>query len=396
MKWIKVFFFYTPLVLDLLNIQAFVAKFVSVSLSQMIAYLNVGLIVLGSIFMIKQTKRFPKLVQLWFLFFLCYFAFGFLAVGLHGGTPPILKSLIPVIYLIAYSILLSIPTERSNISKIFAGAFFTSCLFLIVFNYFNFSLDHDGIYEYTLDRAGGVYGDANNSAVSAILSFIFIKNVFIPKTRLQKFLKVLGLLISTYAVLLTFSKTGMVVFLLVLVITYQKMFTAQRILFSIIFIPIAFILLFNWGKTTDKLNDVQKERIESIGNILTLQTDKISYSERDVLFKNMLEKIYENPIIGNGVNFSVSIRGHNTIFGVWADAGILTFVLFLFLLFLHFKKALFVERSCRIFVLPILITLSIFMLSLQTIINQGYLIIVFVLMGYLLDSKVFMSYKIND
>ncbi|SDR00211.1 O-antigen ligase family protein [Flagellimonas zhangzhouensis] len=388
MKWIKVCFFYIPLVINLLNIQAFVAKFVSVSLSQMIAYLNVGLIGFGAFLLLKQNKHFPKLVQLWFLFFLCYFVFGFLAVGIHGGTPSILKSIIPVIYLFGYSILLSIPRERSTIAKIFAGAFFVSCIFLILFNYFNFSLDHEGVYEYTLSRAGGVYGDANNSAVSAILSFIFIKNVFNPKTKFQTFIKVLGLLISTYAILLTFSKTGIVVFLMVLAITYQKMFTAKRIVASILFIPVTFILLFNWGKTTDKLNEVQKERIENIGNILTLQTDKISYSERDVLFKNMLNKIYENPIIGNGVNYSVSIRGHNTIFGVWADAGIFTFILFLALLSLHFKQALFTDGNNRIFILPILITLTIFMVSLQSIINQGYLITVFVLIGYVLDSKI--------
>ncbi len=379
--------FYGPLVINLLNLQAFVSKFISASIAQLMAYLNVGLIFLGLLLILKQRRKLPKLILLWLLFFSCYFVFGLIANGFHGTQPTILRVLIPGIYLIGYSFFLSTGSAKTELPKVLAYSFFVSCLLLFLLQYFNFSLDHDGVYEYSLDRASGVYGDANNAAVASILSFIFVKHILIPKTKWQKMLKSFALLFSAYALLLTFSKTGIVVFLLVLMITYRKMFNIKRILVSAILIPFVGVLLINWASTTTRLSEGQKHRIENVVNIISLQTDKVSFSERDVLFKNMLGYIYENPFIGNGLNFAVEIRGHNTVFGVWADAGFLTFTIFLFLLFHYYKDALTAKGNIANFSLAILVTLSIFMLSLQTIINQGYLIVVFIYIGYVLDKN---------
>lgn len=379
------FLFYFPLALNLLNLQAFVSKFISASIAQLMAYINLGIIFLGILFILKKTKRFPRLVLMWFLFFLCYFTFGLLANAIHGTAPPLLKILIPIVYLLGYSLFLGVSEKIDNTAKVIAVLFFTSCLLLILLNYFNFSLDHDGIYQYSLDRAGGVYGDANNSAVAAILSFVFINYSFKPKGKIQNLVKIFALQISAYALILTFSKTGIVVFILIIIITYHKLFSFKRILFSLIFIPLLVILTFNWAKSTNSLSPGQKERIENVFDILTLQTQKVSFSERDLLFKNMLGYISENPFLGNGLNFAVEIRGHNTIFGIWADAGFLTFLLFLILIMAYFNSAIIVKNGLRVFALSVLITLTIFMLSLQTIINQGYLIVVFVLLGYMLE-----------
>ncbi|MEC7263184.1 MAG: hypothetical protein VXW38_05555, partial [Bacteroidota bacterium] len=45
------------------------------------------------------------------------------------------------------------------------------------------------------------------------------------------------------------------------------------------------------------------------------------------------------------------------------------------------------QKETRFFVLPILMVLCIFMLSLQSVINQPYLIALFVYLGYLIDEK---------
>jgi hypothetical protein len=135
------------------------------------------------------------------------------------------------------------------------------------------------------------------------------------------------------------------------------------------------------------LTQVQKNRVENILNIITLQTERVEFSERNVLFENMMGYIFENPIFGNGIMFSNIIRGHNTIFGTWADAGIVCFLVFLYLLYLYIIKSIRSPDSFRFFSLSVATILIIFMLSLQTIINQGYLIVVLVLIGYVLDRQ---------
>jgi hypothetical protein len=132
---------------------------------------------------------------------------------------------------------------------------------------------------------------------------------------------------------------------------------------------------------------VQKTRIQDVANLITLNTSEVSYSGRDDLFLNMLTYINENPLVGNGIYFSTSIRGHNTIFGIWADAGVFVFLLFIFLLFSYTKKAILSSIKVRFFSLSILAVLIIFMFSLQTILDQAYLITVFVYLCYLVDGK---------
>ncbi len=278
-----------------------------------------------------------------------------------------------------------------------ATTFFITCLLLIYFNFINFDLDHRGIYEYGLDRAGGVYGDANQAALVSLLAFVLMKNLFEPKNAFQRFLKVLVLLIILYAFILTFSKTGFVILLVVLGLTYHKLFNPKRVLFTLIFVVILFTSVFSIILESEILSKAQEERILDLGNILTFQTDKIDYSGRNILLENMLEYVYENPIFGNGVDFSVSISGHNTIVGVWADAGIFTFLFFLILLIRHFWLAMNSSAKNRYFMLSLLFILVIYMLSLQSIITEPYLLVVFVWIGYQIsfDQKLNSTYYEN-
>lgn len=110
-------------------------------------------------------------------------------------------------------------------------------------------------------------------------------------------------------------------------------------------------------------------------------------SGRGDLVQNVIQYIYENPILGNGVEFSGYMRGHNTYVGIWVDAGIFTFILFLFILFYYFFKTFTLEKHLRFFAMAILIVLYIFMVSLQSVINQPYLIVLFVFIGYMIDNN---------
>lgn len=362
------------------------------SIIRLIAYLTIFLVLLGMFFFLKDKGKLPYIIILWFWFFGIYWAFGLLANSLHDNPVSVLKNFIPLGYFLSFSIFLSIEENHKLTGKIIAVTFFISCLLLILFHVLNFDLDHRGIYKYTLERAGGVYADANQAAVVCLLAFIFIHYLFKPSNKLQKVLKLIVLAIVIYAFLLTFSKTGFVVLLIVLVLIYHKWFNPKRLLFTIILIPVFFYLIYNFAMESEFLSVIQKQRVEGLANILTFQHEKVEYSGRDVLLKNMMNYIYKNPILGNGINFSSDIRGHNTIIGVWADAGIFTFLFFLILLFRHFWISLRSEGENKYFMLSILTVLSVYMLSLQTIINQSYLMVVFVWIGYQMSKEKQINY----
>ncbi|MBC7915788.1 MAG: O-antigen ligase family protein [Pyrinomonadaceae bacterium] len=384
MKKIGVYCLLVPFVFTTLNVQAFITKFISSSYAQSFAYLNVILVVIGTVVFFRQRQQSSTISNLWFWFFACYWVVGTIASTIHNTPSPYLAAAIPVIYLIGFSVFLSIP-EHQRVFRITASVvLFIATALVIILDRFNFSMDYSGIAEYKLERAGGVYGDANQSALVGLLSFNFVYYAFKPSTPFQKGLKFLLIVISIYAIILTFSKTGFVVLLIVLGLTFNKFFTPKKLFFTLMFIFFVFTTLVN-GLLDKGLSKVQSKRVEDIVNILTFNTDKVEFSNRDVLLKNMLNYVYDNPVLGNGISFSNMIRGHNTIIGVWADAGIIAFLLFLLLLFLYFKKSLNAQFEKRYFALCSIFVLAIFMLSLQSIINQPYLIAIFVYLGYFVD-----------
>ena len=389
MKKIGVLFFIIPLLLTALQVQAFFEKFVSESMSRYLAYGNLGLILIGVIFFLKDKRRepFAKMIKLWLIFYGFYFGIGLLANNIHHNEVPLLKTLIPVIYFAGFSFFLSIEANRRIFEKAIMIGFTASNILLIYFYQINFSMDYDGIYEYSLERAGGVYGDANNAAVVCLLSFIFIYNFYKPKHSFGKLIKIIGIGIALYGLLLTFSKTGLVVLFLVLGLTFHRFFSPKKIIPLLFIIPIALYLLIQSALHSPSLTAVQKSRIQDVVNIITLNTSQVSYSNRDVLFDNMLNYINLNPIMGNGVYFSTAIRGHNTIFGIWADAGIFCFLLFLFLIFEYARNAFNSSEDVKYSSLSILAVLTVFMLSLQTIIDQAYLIGIFVYLAYVISIK---------
>ena len=371
-----------PFIISALNLQNLAALYLGESTIRNMAYLNLGLVILGMFFFLKERKKTSHTVVLWFWFFGLYYTFGLLANIMHGNPVELLRHSIPLAYLISFSIFLSIEDNHKLMGKVIAITFFIGCTILIIFSRLNFDLDYKSIYEYSLDRAGGVYGDANQSALVALLTFVFIRYLFTPTNKFQKLLKFSALLITLYALILTFSKTGFVIFLIVLCLIYHRMFDPRRILITGVILVFGLTSIFSFLMQSDFLSPVQKDRILNVAEILTFQTDKVDYSGRNVLLENMMNYIYQNPIFGNGVNFSVSIHGHNTIMGVWADAGIFTFLFFLIMLFRHFFMSMKSTTENRYFLLSIFFIITIYMLSLQSIITEPYLLVVFVWMGY--------------
>src|SRR5690606_20733466 len=157
--------FLLPFVITVLNAQVLVTYFVSQSLAKLMAYGNMGLILLGTVLMLRERGEFSRTARLWIIFYILYFTFGILAGGLNNNNISILLSTIPLMYAIGFYYYLSISEHRILFKNVALISFVLSCVICIYWNSINFDLDYQGVHIYKIDRAQGVYGDANNMAL---------------------------------------------------------------------------------------------------------------------------------------------------------------------------------------------------------------------------------------
>ena len=382
--------FLVPFVTTVFNLQMLTTKLVSFVIAQMMAYGNLALLFLGIALIIRKHGNYSNTSKLWIIYYVIYFVFATLASAIHYNPANILVSIIPFIYVFAFHVYLSIPENR----KVFRNAavwsfFFSGVVSIYLFN-INFDLSRGGIYEYTMDRSQGVYADANNTALAAIITYILVYKLYRPETYLFKIIKLVVLAITLYGLFITFSNTGFMVFIICFVILNHKFFTGLKLILGLALIPVLWIGLANLNTITADMDLVgqQRDKINNIVNIVTFNTDKVDDSGRNELLMHLIKDyVFENPIIGNGVDFAISQHAHNTIIGVWADAGIFTLLFFLLLLARYFHQTIKSPPDIRYFVLPMLFAMCIFMLSLQSVINQPYLMALFVYMAYLIDDQ---------
>lgn len=380
--------FLFPFVVTVLNAQVIVTYLVSSTLAQGIAYGNLCLILLGTGLIIKNRGKLSKTSGLWIVFYILYFLFAFLASAIHYNNSNILIATIPFFYVLGFLYYLSLPKNRVLFKKVAFISFTVSCMISIYWKIIDFDIDQvGGKYVYIIDRASGVYGDANQMALISIISFIFVFQTFKPKNKFLKILRLILLTVTAYSLFITFSNTGFMVFVISLIMLNYKFFKGIRIILGIGLLPLVYILLLNLNSLTAKFDLVgqQRDKINNIVNILSFNFDRVDDSGRSELVNELLLYVYKNPVLGNGIDFANSQQGHNTIIGVWADAGVFVLIFFLFMLGKYFAKTITSPPHIRFFVLPILIALCIFMLSLQSIINQPYLVALFIYLGYLLD-----------
>jgi O-antigen ligase len=168
-----------------------------------------------------------------------------------------------------------------------------------------------------------------------------------------------------------------------------KFFTGIKLFIFASIIPLFYVGIFALKSQIHQLglSVAQTDKVSNIINLLTLNFDDVDSSGRGNLIERSLRYIFDNPFIGNGVDFSVSKLVHNTYVGIWVDAGIFTFLFFIFMLCCYFFRTFSLNPRIRFFAMSILFVLFIFMISLQSVINQPYLVVLFVFVGYLIDHN---------
>lgn len=382
-----------PVTASALNFQGWVSMFLSPTIGQILSYGNILLIMIGTVFLLKKRAPHTETGNLWLPYFLVFYLMVSVASVINGYKYAILSSIVPLIFCIGH---LSYLRFRENIVKLeilLTIVFTIANSLLIYFVIINFDYDfyQKGIQlSYGLDRAQGIYGDANNAAFVGVLGYIFVSKCFNPKTKIQFLLKIAFLLISTYATFLTYSTTGFVVFIMSFALLNFKYLNKIRLLLLPFLLAGFYLVMINLSSLLDgvDLNPRQKEKILNFENLMKLDFDNVSTSGRDEFVEQLMEYIYESPLLGNGLDFGAHHHGHNTYLSIFSDAGIFPLLLFLFLLFKYFKNIMLVTYEQRFFALSIFLGFCLFMLSLQTIINQPYLLVIFVYLAYFIDSNI--------
>ncbi|MEC3966153.1 O-antigen ligase family protein [Flagellimonas halotolerans] len=239
-----------------------------------------------------------------------------------------------------------------------------------------------------LDRASGLYGDANNACLVSIISYVFLKFTDFGNLPFKSLIKLILTLLISYSVILTFSTTGYLVFVFVVILCNYKYLSKRNILASMFALPLLYLIIINltWLTAGLNLNERQQSKIVNFENIFSFKFDQIDNSGRFEHIDNVIGKLYENPFFGHGFDFGLNHLTHNTYLNIWLESGIIGLLVLIVVLAIYFSRAIKVEKKTKYFSLAILFAVSIFMLSLQTVINQPYIMVVLTYVGVLIDK----------
>ena len=177
---------------------------------------------------------------------------GLIASVLQENYLPFTRTFVPVIYFFGFLIFLSKKEHLEVFFNITTYYLFLTCIILIVMDFLNFDVDKGGV-DLANQRAQGITGDSNNAAFLSILSFIFWLIYFKTKRLKNNMFKFVVLSITIYSLLLTFSTTGFVIFIAVVVLINHKLFTPQRVILLTPLLIIAYLALINLSDLTSGL-----------------------------------------------------------------------------------------------------------------------------------------------
>ena len=296
-------------------------------------------------------------------------------------------TVVQLVYLFSFLIFFKKKSNRDGFLNTMILAFFLYNVLTIFLFHIGYDAGSNTFLPFGVNRAEGMIGDANNSALISIIGYIFLYTHYYPKI---KILRYSALILTIYSLFITFSTTGLFIFVVVIAILNNKFFTKERLLFSVILIPLIYICLINITFLVEPLNlkELQMMKVKNIENLLSFNFNQVDSSGRDDLVLQTMGYIYDNPFTGYGIGFGSETRSHNTFINIWADSGILALLTFVGVTLLHFFRAFKLKIYEKPLVFSILMTLLIFMFSLQTVINQPYIIVLYIYLGYFIDEKI--------
>lgn len=233
----------------------------------------------------------------------------------------------------------------------------------------------------SLDRFAGIYFNPNTAGFIANITTI-LGFATLLRSNSPKILGIVSVFVGVITMIFSFSKTAILIFILLLpliaviyFLMYRKVDSKTRrianLMFSMIMVGLVQLgILIN--VFFNDLTASQQQRITQIGTILNGKGDKSSTSNRAELAELGLRKIGDRPILGSGLFSFVQLLEagnetgddvgvHNIFLRVWGEAGILPFFFFVAFFCVSFWYAFLLPTPwLRFLTIGLLFTLAFF------------------------------------
>lgn len=273
------------------------------------------------------------LVYFWTLLRLKYFLQDSTEVDISEAIDRIERLMLVPAFIIAIA-----NSSKKTIEKLFFLAIFLVPIPIILGFIFP-----DLFYSSSANRAAGTFGNANQASEAVLLWFLVVSQ------RLPRTLIIPVYILVGVAVVLTFSRSGMMAWVLTgACLLYFRQISRLLLILPILAILFYSTLLLNTEKWLSNYIDNDNhvtdliERIDVFGKLGSGSVEDIddgSATSREDIARHTLEEIINNPILGYGydVERNLGLNSHNMPLQLWYTFGLPGLILYIWLAILLFK-----------------------------------------------------------
>lgn len=318
--------------------------------SQLVTYSPLLIATIGwAIIPQKRYFLFNQFIAVLAIFVFSYLFIGIISTCIYNSSeeltrilPQYLRAIVDVFLFLAYFLYLF--KKNYNIDKqinyitilFFLGTTSVTIFYLlgIEINYIQADQSYGAI-----DRPSGFFSNPNvaakNSCITLLLLLYQLFNAPLIKARIGLYLLIF---ITLGTIFITFSNTGQLAAIgIMLIALFKSRFLTKGSMKSLL---VLFVVVLIGIQQTDlskiEFSKAQVTKIQNLYNVLSFNTNKISYSNRDYISQESIRKSKENPVTGFGLGTYTKVYKiwgtHNTYLGIILDSGfipLLSYILFI-------------------------------------------------------------------
>lgn len=191
----------------------------------------------------------------------------------------------------------------------------------------------------SMDRPGGFFGNANEAGIAAVAALALV----LAHPSRHRILNIAGIMIASSAILLSFSKSSLLIALVIPVLVVLLRPNVARIvavaagIAGVWFFIEVFVQSSDLGVAGSQFGGSQKARLEEFLDILSGNINEENTTGRTHLWAIAIDRIEQSLLFGHGLgSFHHMIGGvtfdgvwmgaHNVYLMAWGEAGLLAFV----------------------------------------------------------------------